>query len=224
MNLICRRRLRQSNTRLRSIFCDSNRRVEHASHVNSSSFTIQIKEYPERYHLAGLSSEQHQQHQQHRQQEEQSRHHRPLMQRQLLLPTVPAGITATITTTAARPRPRYNRGTSSALSHTNWSEATTRTAQGSMNMRQDTPIAQYDRRSLDSRERTNDEVLDTKCGSLERQDCSFVENRQPQHRSCTHQLTPRTFKNPSFPPSAMMPFTTSAMVSTSLVSVPYSDI
>jgi hypothetical protein len=128
VNLICRRRPRQSNTRLRSIFCDSTRRVEHASHVNSSSFTTQIKEYPERYHLAGLSSEQHQQHQQ---QEEQSRHHRPLIQRQLLLPTVPAGITATITTMAARPRRRHNRGSSSAHSHTNWSEATTRTTQGS---------------------------------------------------------------------------------------------
>ena len=136
MNLICRRRLRQSITRLRSICCGSTRRIEHALRVNSSSFTTQIEECPERCHLAGLSSEQHQQHQ--HQQEEQSRHHRPLTQRQLLLPIVPAAITATITTTATRPHPPYNRGSSSALSHTNWSEATTRTVQGSITLRRDT--------------------------------------------------------------------------------------
>lgn len=134
MNLICGWRLRRSITRLRNLCRGSTRRVEHASRVNSSSFTTQIGECPERCHLAGLSSEQHQQHQQ---QEEQSRHHPPLTQRQLLLPIVPAAITATTTTTATRPHPPYNRDSSSALSHTNWSEATTRTVQGSITLRRD---------------------------------------------------------------------------------------
>jgi hypothetical protein len=61
VNLICGRRPRRSITRLRGICCGSAGRVEHASRVNSSSFTTQIEECPERYHLARLSSEQHQQ-------------------------------------------------------------------------------------------------------------------------------------------------------------------